>query len=449
MALRIIYIMFDPNLILEYLFASAIVRELLPFVLFVVLLFLFHEFWLAYVQEKYRSAIKWSVIELRIPREAKRPPKAMEQVFMAIHAVKNSPDDFAEWYVDGEIPMWFSCEAVSFGGEVHFFMRVPTIRKNHIEAALYSQYPDIEIANVEDYIDRLPPNIVKLTEAGYRLFGNELVLNNKDVYPIMTYQDFEAPVEEKELDPVGALLETLSRLKPQENIWMQILLRPLTGSYITQFHKDGENEIKDIQERTGKRKMFSPQFGEFVMIDRAPGDVEQMKVVDRKIEKPTFEVVLRYLYIAPKEIYNPSFGRRSVLMAVNQYASETYNKFKHNTKAWTLARVWYFPFIFPKRRAKARQERMYKNYRDRTMWVRGQETFMTAILRMKFFDWGFRPRRFGFMRLNTEELATIFHPPTQVVLTGPLIKREEARKMGPPAGLPIYGEGGEELPLKK
>ena len=132
-------------------------------------------------------------------------------------------------------------------------------------------------------------------------------------------------------------------------------------------------------------------------------------------------------------------------MALNQYASETFNKFKYNVSAWTLAKIWYYPFIFPKRRARARQERIYYNYRSRNMY---QETFSGTLLNMRLFNWGFKPRRMSKkLSLNTEELATIYHLPTYIVLTGPLIKREEAKKMGPPAGLPIYGEGdSEELP---
>jgi hypothetical protein len=42
--------------------------------------------------------------------------------------------------------------------------------------------------------------------------------------------------------------------------------------------------------------------------------------------------------------------------------------------------------------------------------------------------------------LTTAELATIYHVPTAVVLTSPHIKRLESKKMGPPAGLPIFEE---------
>ena len=209
---------------------------------------------------------------------------------------------------------------------------------------------------------------------------------------------------------------------------------------------EGEKEVEMLKEKTGKRRMFSPQFGEFVMIDRSPGELEHMKAIDRKITKPAFSVVLRYMYIAPSELFQSSFGRRSILSVMNQYASEWVNKFRHNVHAWTLSKIWYYPYIFPGRRGYWRKARLYKYYRERKMY---QETFAMTVLDMKLFNWGWRPRRFSNMVLNTEELATIYHPPTYIVLTGPLIKRVEARKTGPPAGLPIYGEGSEDLPLEK
>lgn len=433
-----------PGYVFNFLATFPPIRDLWWFWSFLIIFFTARAIWRAYIHEYYALSIKWTLIEIKIPREGKRPPRAMEQVFMTMHAVKNSASDFQEEWWDGEMPLWFSCEAVSFGGEVHLYMSVPEVRRRHIEASLYAQYPDVEISVVDDYIGRLPPTITELNDAGYKLFGNELILANKDVYPIMTYLDFEANIEEKELDPVAALLETLSRIKPQEHIWLQILVRPLVDDFITDWHKEGEDEVKAIQERTGKRKMFSPQFGEFVIIDRAPQDVEDMKAISKNIEKPAFDVVIRYIYVAPKDMYTATFGRRSILSAFNQYASETFNKFKHNTRAWTISKIWYFPHVFPKRRAKARSIRLYQNFRERNMYP---HTAVGTLLKLRAFDWGFRPKRAAKMILNVEELATIYHLPTMPVLTGPLIKRVEAKKGGPPAGLPIYGEGEEELPL--
>lgn len=436
-----------PQLVFGAVFSFPPIQKFWWLWLFIILFFLARSFWTAYIQEHYIRVIPYVLLELKIPREIRKTPRAMEQVFMAIHAIRNSATDIKERWWDGEVPYTFSCEVVSFGGEVHFYMRMPSIRRNHMEAALYANYPDIEIVEAEDYVNnRLPATIDELEKAGYLLFGNELMLANKDVYPIETYVDFEAVAEEKELDPVSALLEVLARVRPQEHIWIQILVRPLVDEHITAWHKEGEKEIEEIKERSGKRRMYSPQFGEFIMVDRAPGDVEMMKTIDRNIAKSGFDTVIRYLYICPKEMFSMSFARRSVFMPLNQYASETYNKFRHNTAAWTLTKVWYFPFIFPGRRGRARRVSIYKKYKERAVYP---FNFAAVLTRMNLFDWGWKAYRRRKMVLNTEELATIYHLPTYLVLTGPLIKRVEARKVGPPAGLPIYGEGGEDLPLEK
>lgn len=424
-------------------------------VAFLILLGLAVQVWKAYIQECYKKVTNpWIMLELHLPRETKQTPRAMEQVFSALHAIRNSASDFEEQWWDGEVPLWFSFEAVSFGGEIHFYLFIPRIRRRHIEGVFYAAYPDIEFTEVvEDYIWRLPETATELYRQGYWIFGNELIFAKDPVYPIRTYMDLEAPVEEKEVDPVADLLETLSRIDPREHLWVQILVRPKVDSFIDQFRKQGDDEINRIKERGRFARtavgqvVIDPITGLPVYTIPAPGEVEAMRSIGRKVGKPAFDAVIRYIYFSPQDIFSSSFGRRSIFTAMNQYATEDYNKFAHNVHAWTLAKLWYSPYIFPSRRAEARRNWLYAKYRGREMYP---ENLITTLLKMKLFHWGFRsrspgPGRFNLV-LNTEELATIFHPPTLLVLTGPLVKRIEARRVGPPAGLPIYGEGEEPLP---
>ena len=409
--------------------------------LFAILLFLASKIWRAYIQEYFKKiTTTWMMLELRFPREAKHSPKAMEQVFATIHAVKNSASDTEERWWDGEVPMWFSLEAVSFGGEIHVYLFIPAIRRNHIEAVFYANYPDIEITEVaDDYIHRLPATAEELYEKGYRMFGNELILSKEPVYPIRAYPDFESPAEEKEVDPVASLFETLSRIKPQEYLYFQLLVRP-DDRTSPGFKKAGEMEIEYIKGRS--RSTIDPTTGLTIFAVPSPGEVEAMKSIQRKISRPAFDAILRYIYIAPQEIFSSSFGRRSILSAMNQYASEEFNRFGHNNQVWTLAKVWYRPYIFPTRRGAARRASLYERYHWRQM---NPDSITEAILKMRLFHWGFRPWQMSNVVLNTEELATIFHPPTALVMTGPLMSRVEARRVGPPAGLPIYGEDDEKL----
>lgn len=405
------------------------------FILVLILPFL----WLAYVQEYWKRSLKYVLLELKMPLEVRKSPRAMEQVFQMLHSLGGGPANIEETWWDGEVMPWYSCEVVSFGGEIHFYMHVPNKHRNMIEASLYAHYADIQISEVpDDYINRLPPTYEDLKKEGYELFGNELVLAKPDAYPIRTYVDFEEKEEEHQLDPMGNLLEVLTKAKPQEILWLQIIVRVNEGSW----SKDAEKLVDDLKAKAAKTPLLT-ETGTTVYTTAAPGEVEVMKAISRNLTKSGFDTVIRYLYISPKDIHSTNFGQRAIHTALNQYASQTFNRFRHNYAAWTRANIWNFPHLFPKLRKRARQERIYWNYRRRHMY---SETFVGTVLESKWYHFGFSARASSKMVLNTEELATIFHPPTIAVQTGPLIKRVEARKVGPPAGLPIYGEEGEELP---
>ena len=56
----------------------------LPIILFGLLINL----WLVYVQTKYKESIKWSLLEIRIPRELLRTPKSMEQILSGLYGLQ-------------------------------------------------------------------------------------------------------------------------------------------------------------------------------------------------------------------------------------------------------------------------------------------------------------------------------------------------------------------------
>lgn len=434
-------------------FFSGVLR-LWPVWLLLILIPISAQVWLAYRQLLFKRAIGWVLLEIRIPRELKRNPQAMEQVFLSLHAIRNSPSNAKEKWWDGEVTLWFSFEIASLGGELHIYMRIPPKHRNMVEAAFYAQYPDAEIVEMkEDYMNRFPAkSISELLDKGYEFFGNELILAQDDGYPIRTYREMEAIEEESKVDPIAALLETMSKIKPPEFLIVQLLVRPLIDD---RWLKAGRKMVDVLREKFGRRQMFSPAFGEFVMIDRTPGEIELMKAIGHNLSKPAFDSTLRYVYMSPRELYSDGFARRGTLSAFNQYAVEDRNRFRHNIKVWTRTQIYFYPYIFPKRRGYARKVTMYRNLRQARL---EEETFMGTLFDVNLFNWGlalkdlkkffmwFGSRKRPEMVLNVEALATIFHLPTMVVLTGPLIKRVEARKIGPPAGLPIYGEEGDELP---
>lgn len=416
---------------------------------------LFTELWLFWKQETFKHHIDWTLLELRMPREVKKSPKAMEQVLAAFHSLRNAPSDFQDKYLTGEVTKWFSLELVSLGGEVHFFVRVPREHKEVVEAAFFSYYADLEVVEAdEDYVDRIPKNMKELYEGGYELWGTELILTKDEAYPIKSYIDFESEDEAKQYDPISLFLEVLGKVKREEFVGIQLEIAPEGDSW----KKHGEHLIEELR---GTKKEgghgsgaelglefphILPHFpvkategkeesGASRALSRTPGETDTLKAVEENLALPGFETVIRFIYTSPKELYSDGFARRGVVAGFNQYASNSLNSFALNQHTATRAKMWTWPHVFPERRVYLRRERILFNYRHREVppHVEIGRRFLG-----RFLD-GEHSEHFI---LTTRSIATLFHPPTPPVLTAPHLRRIESRKAGPPSGLPIYG--GEE-----
>lgn len=401
--------------------------------LFFLLFKLFKETWLHMKQEKFEDEITWVLLELRIPRNVEKSPQAMEQVLAAINALRNAPGDFKEKYIDGEVTRWFSLEMVSFGGEVHFYIRTFNRLKSLVEAAFFSYYPDLDIVEVPDYIDRFPASVVKMYEKGLDLWGTEMLLGNAEFYPIKTYSDFEQSAEEeKKFDPISAFLEVLSKLNTQEFVGIQILIAPAGPE---EWKDKWAEELEKLRQQSkGSKGGLDDTTSTFTI--RSPRQTEILKAVEENLSKPAFDTLIRFVYVSPKATFFDSFPRRGLVGAFNQYAALDLNSFTQNRAAATRARIWNKPYIFPKTRVEYKKARILFNYRHRAI---PPETFIGRVITSYFLNWN-ESKRF---KMNTKCLATLFHIPTTVVLTEPHLRHLESRKTGPPAGLAIFGEEGE------
>src|SRR3989338_6539517 len=165
---------------------------LLPLGLF----FIWREFWLWGLNRLWKKKQKWVLLELKIPRNILKTPKAMENVFSALHAIyskKTGRDDFEDQYCKGEDYQWITFELAGYAGGVHFYVRCPQVHRNLVESAIYSEYPDAEIVEAEDYTQLMPEVLPNET---FDLWGQDFILSKENPYPIKTYEFFEANVEE-------------------------------------------------------------------------------------------------------------------------------------------------------------------------------------------------------------------------------------------------------------
>ena len=85
------------------------------------------------------------LLELKIPYNNTKPIRAMEVAIGNIWAaLYHTPNTWEKW-IDGQLQTSLSIEMVSIEGEIHFFLRFNSGYRDAIEAAVYAQYPDIEI----------------------------------------------------------------------------------------------------------------------------------------------------------------------------------------------------------------------------------------------------------------------------------------------------------------
>ncbi|OGM97001.1 MAG: hypothetical protein A2817_01955 [Candidatus Yanofskybacteria bacterium RIFCSPHIGHO2_01_FULL_39_8b] len=377
-----------------------------------------------FIQLRYKLSLKWILLEIRAPKEVRKSPKAMEQVLAGLHGVYSSALNFKDKYIDGRVYNWYSFEIVGKGGETHFYIRTIDKFKNLVEAQLYAQYPDAEISEVSDYVNDMP---LHLPDDKYDLWGTDLMLAKPDVFPIRTYPEFEEKAvgaeDVKRVDPLASLSEICSMLHTNEQIWIQILGAPINSDWV----KKGQAEIDKIM-----GKIPAPSKSNFLSdavfaIDRAingtsavvekreekradlsPGKQEILKAVEKSWDKLGYEVIIRYLYIGPRDDFHSAHAY-AVSGSFRQFASQNLNSFKMNKLILTYANG-----LFKKSKLLKRKKIIYQLYRERKL-------FSPYLARYT---------------LNTEELATIFHFPDTGVKS-PLLPRVEAKKGEPPAGLPI------------
>lgn len=106
-----------------------------------------------------------------------------------------------------------SFEIVAHGEQIFFYVAVPVSLVTSVEKALVSAYPAIQIIPTEDH------NIFSETGKISTVAGGEMQLSNDSYYPLQTYKTLE-------FDPLTGILSGLTRLKPDEGIALQIMMRP-------------------------------------------------------------------------------------------------------------------------------------------------------------------------------------------------------------------------------
>jgi len=346
---------------------------------------------------------------------------------VSLNNLGGGPDNFRETFINGDMVKWMNLEIVSIGGNVRFFVRCPKGVKDEVEAAFFAYYPDVDISHPDkDYMDEIPANMIDVYAQNMDVFGSEMKLDKDEMYPLKSYVDFKADDPEKAIDPISNLIEAMGKIKPGEIAALHFLCIPGDKKW----HEAFMAKVAEL--RLGGAK--PDKDGKIVPRFLSPGETQLIKSIEIHLTKYVFDTVVRMFHVGPAEGSTGQYFRKSVTGYFNQYASLNMNGFKPVGGMSTRVVPHESPYFFIKERLEYRKQKILHVFRKRDVptdlyWGKWFQTY--------FFNSGFHAKT---IRLTTEELATLWHPPTEFVLTSPHIERAESKKAGPPAGLAIFGE---------
>ncbi len=388
--------------------------------------------WMFWRQQGYKQRIQWALLEIQIPRETTRGPKAMEQVFASVFNLRNEQNGPKETWLDGEISRWFSLEIVGINKVTKFYLRLPRLLIHPFISSFYAQYPDIEIKEADyDYIDDFPPTYQELRADGYELYGLEITQKNDPAYVVNTYIEFEPKVGDEKgriLDSMASIMEIIGKMKPEETAWVQFLIVPdVSNSWLVGAKKIVEKMKSSTQGaehgKGGNEPAIRLRF-------RTQGEDKTLKRIEDKKGKACFYVTIRMIYFAPRGIWNQDLLNRGIYGYVAQFSNDDQRFHKPNLLR-TKVEWDSFPYFFPKRRLFWKQVALYDEYRRRFV---PEETWAGKIYNSHL------PLNYCFfhkpMLLSAEELATLFHIPTNIVMTQVTMNRIESKRLPAPSNLP-------------
>lgn len=394
----------------------------MPLVLWYIFKYVWKDYVIEYSSRSWLNLLQWTVLEIIPPKDIEKSPKVMESIYAGIAGVVVSISVFDEW-LKGAFTDQFSMEIVGDEGATHFYIRTQKKFRNLIEAQVYAQFPDAEILEVPDYVNRFPKVI---PNKDWDLWGTDVEFKMPDPYPIKTYDKFEEDITGTMIDPLAAMAEVIGKLGPGQHIWLQYIIQPQKEIWrddemklVDKLAKKAEKKEKNILEHIVEvianlpKALFGPiEFAaeeakneQPVEFKLTPGEKEVLKAVEENLGKNAFKTKMRLLVLGRKEGFDKA-NVSSFFGSLKQFSDLNLNNFKPNDASKTYA--YYF---MKKARMAARQRKIYCRYKSRSM--DGVKIVLT-----------------------TKELATVFHFPNMEV-KAPSVTMIRSKRGTAPANLPV------------
>lgn len=396
------------------------VAYILPIPLAIIAL----KFWSYYKKETNELDLKWTLLEVQVPREISKSPSAMELFFSNTFDPK----------------LWFSLEMVSIDGRVHFYIRTQNGIKDLVQTQIYAQYPQAKVLEVEDYVYEIP----KFTkDSDWYMWGCEYAKKKDDFFPLKTYKSYGEEMragtkEEFKVDPITPIIELLGSLTKGQQLWIQILAKNSSKKYYSQ-KKDKKVDFNEAASEfllnylKPYTKVQKNEKGETDTDIRTPKIVEPVvKAINDQLGQLHFECGVRVVALSDKKIVSEDqFNglNRSAKLIFRQFTLANSNELER-INSTEFDNAWEDPLgtsIFKYK------NRLLDSYRLRMFFNPPFYLSLDLPKFLKIFSPIGKPKVFV---LSSEELASIYHFPGMVSET-PSFKRVETKIAKPPSNLPI------------
>lgn len=288
-----------------------------------------------------------------------------------------------------------SFEVVAANGTIKYYTVVPAVLTETVKQAVQSAYPSARLEEADE--ENIFSEVGKISGVA----GGEFALKKDFVYPIATY-------EEQRWDAQTALLNAFSKVKEGEGMAVQMLIRPTDDGWIKQATERVQN-IKDGKKKFNGSNAALRLLYNFIYVIRAPFEVpdahkigddgekqltqlqqEEIQNIENKTKFPGFETCIRVIASATnKPRAEALLG--GVVAAFSQYDSPNSNGFKYDLL---------------KNTEKLAQDYVLRNF----------------------------PRKTDVL-LNSIELATIYHLPSQNTIPTSQVERQLTKQVDGPAKL--------------
>lgn len=405
---------------IAFLPAFSLALLVLPLFLPVVLFYLTYDRWMEFVRTMFKYKMGRKTLRIKLPQEVLKSPEAMESVFTHVFAPMN-PDNLAQAYLDGKHKLPLSLELVSIGGDVRFYINVPSKLKDIVESQLYAQYPGIEVEEeLLDYAAELQWNPDEMD-----LMSFHVVKKEDSIYPIKTYIEFghdKLPKEEEKFEPMAAMIEYMSKAKPHERVYTQILCTPhakenFGNGYRSEkgtWEKDAATAINEKMGRDERGQSAVEETESRPMLTM--GERDTLTAIERNVSKPAYDVAIRTMYVTLDKtqfdpgMIAPTFGSFTQFSVLGRNALGPRWKTDFDNS-------WYEDINGGKKTARKKQE--VEHYKLRKYSAGEGKS-----------NQGHKPKT-----MSVEELATIYHIPGSSVLT-PGLSRIPSTRRNAPSNLP-------------